>query len=88
VLNNIEELIKKVKTGSSLGCSFLFLVEFVILRRIGLSNLKVGKANLRLLRNYQEGSPGKLTLETKECCRSRNYLRMLFLRAQKLSDNQ
>ena len=44
MLTNAEESIREVKTGESLGCSDHALVEFVILKNVGL-----GKSRARTL---------------------------------------
>ena len=55
VFTNVDELIKEVKTGGSLGCSDHALAEFVILRDMSLAKSKVRtlsfrRANLQLFK--------------------------------------
>jgi len=50
VLTGLEELMKEVKTGGTLGSSEHALEESVILIRIGLAKSKVRRANFRLFR--------------------------------------
>jgi len=47
VLTNVEELIKEVRIGGSLGCSAHALVEFVILRNMGLAKSRVRTLNFK-----------------------------------------
>lgn len=42
LLTDAEELIRQVKIGGSLGCSNHALVEFLILRNMGLTIAKSG----------------------------------------------
>lgn len=47
LLNNTDEVIKEVKTGTSLGCSAHTLVEVVILRDMGQVKSRVRTLNFR-----------------------------------------
>ena len=67
VLTNAEESIREVKTGDSLGCSDCALVEFVILKNVGLAESRTRtlcfrRVNFQLLKELLSGSPGKLSL--------------------------
>lgn len=44
---NAEELVKEVKVGGNLRCSDCALVEFVILRNIGLAKNEIRTSNLK-----------------------------------------
>jgi len=47
VLTDMEEIIKEVKIGDSLGCSDHALVEFMISRNVGLAKCGVRTPNFR-----------------------------------------
>lgn len=56
VLSSVEELIKEVKTGGTLGCSDHALLEFVVsgnkvLVRSRVGTLNFRKVNVRLFKN-------------------------------------
>ncbi|XP_035169883.1 uncharacterized protein LOC118159406, partial [Oxyura jamaicensis] len=68
VLANVEESIREVKTGGCLGFSDHALVEFVILRNMGLAKSRVRTLNLRtanfwLLKELLAGIPWETVLE-------------------------
>jgi len=52
VLSSIEEIIKEVKTESSLGCRDRDLVKFMILRDMGLAKSRVRTLSFRRV-NFQ-----------------------------------
>ena len=60
MITSAEEIIREVKTGDILGCSDHGLVEFVILRNVGLAKSRVRtpnfrEVNLRLLKELLYG---------------------------------
>ncbi|GAB0179484.1 hypothetical protein GRJ2_000413700 [Grus japonensis] len=62
LLTSMEELIKDVKIGGSLGCSDYSLVEFTILRDMGqiknrVRMLNCRKANFQLFKELVDGTP-------------------------------
>lgn len=66
----VEDIIKGIKVGGSLGCSDCALFEFVMLRNVGLANSEVrtlnfGRTALGCFRNCGLRFPGILSLEAK-----------------------
>jgi len=62
VFTNAEESIREVKIGGSLGCSDHALVEFVILKNVGLAKSRARalcfrRANFVLLKELLSGIP-------------------------------
>ena len=62
VLTNAEESVKEVKIEGSLGCSDHDMVEFVILKNVGLTKsgvrtLCLRRPNFRLLKELPSGIP-------------------------------
>jgi len=78
MLTNAKEFINEVKTGGNLGCSDQTLVEFVILRKMGLAKsgvrtLSFRKTNFRLFTELLDMIPleavlprGRLFLQLEE----------------------
>ena len=67
VLTNAEERIREVKTGGSLGCSDHALVEFVILKNVGLAKSRARtlcfrRAKFQLLKELLSGIPWETVL--------------------------
>lgn len=84
LLTHMDELIKDVGTGDSLGSSDHPLSEFTILRYMGqmkirLRTLNCRRGNFQLLKELVDGPPGKLPSVTKELNRTGNTLRTFFL---------
>jgi len=50
VFTNVEEIVKGIKIGGSLGCNDHALVEFVLLRNVGLAKSRVGTLNFRIVK--------------------------------------
>jgi len=90
VLTNAEETVKDTKTGSSLGCSAHALVEFVILRNIGLAKngvriLNIRRANFRLFKELLDEISWETVLTNKGTERKRQHFKNIFLRVKDLS---
>ena len=90
LLTNAEEIIKSVKVGGSLGCSDHALVEFVILRNVGLAKsgvrtLNFGRANFKLFKELLAKIPWDAVLKDKDVEESWLLFKDAFLRAQELS---
>jgi len=68
VLTNAEESIREVKIGGSLGCSGHALVEFVILKNVGLAKSRARtqcfrRAKFWLLKELLSGIPWEAVLK-------------------------
>ena len=67
---SVEEIIKDIKIGGSLGCSDHALLEFVILRKMDLAKCKVralnlGRVNFRLFKELLDGVPWEAVFRDK-----------------------
>jgi len=90
VLNNTEGLIKKVKTGGTLGCSDHATVEFVVLRNMGLAISGIRAPNFRkgsfkVFMGLLGESSWKAVLEDKGVEQSTQIFTDAFLRVQEKS---
>jgi len=93
VLSNVEESIKEVKTGGSLGCSGHALIEFVILRnmghvRSGTRTLNCRRANFRLFKELLDEIPWEIVLWDTGTEQNWQLFKDTFLKAQELSISQ
>ena len=71
LLTNAEEIIKGVKVGGNLGCSYHSLVEFMILRNAGLAKsgvrtLNFRRANFKLFKELLAKIPWNAVLKDKD----------------------
>ena len=85
-----EESIRDVKTGGSLGCSDHALLEFLILKNVGLAKssartLCFRRANFRLLKELLSGIPGETVLKGMGTEQSWQLFNDTLLRVQQLS---
>ncbi|GAB0178027.1 hypothetical protein GRJ2_000268000 [Grus japonensis] len=90
LLTNMDELIRDVKTGGSLGCSNHALVEFTILRNMGqlrsrIRTLNFRRTNFQLFKELVDGTPWETALRNKGAEQSYQLFKDVFLRMQKLS---
>ena len=90
LLTNEEEMINGVKVGGSLGCSDHALVEFVILRDVGLvksgvRTLNFGRANFKLFNGLLAEIPWDAVFKNKDVEESCLLFKDAFRRAQELS---
>ncbi len=90
VLSSEEESIRDIKIGGSLGCSDHALVEFVILKNVGLAKnrartLCFRRANFRLLKELLDGTRWETVLKGMGTEQSWQLLKDTLLRAQWLS---
>ena len=90
VLINEEESIREVKIGGSLGCSDHTLVEFVILKNVGLAKSRARtlcfrRENFRLLKELLDGIRWETVLKGMGTEQSWQLLKDTLLRAQWLS---
>ena len=90
MLTNAEETVKDTKTGSSLGCSAHALVEFVILRNIGLAKngvriLNFRRADFRLFKKLLHEISWEEVLRDKGAEQSWLLSKDALLRAQELT---
>lgn len=84
LLTHVDELIKDVRTGDSLGSIDHALLVFTILRYMGqmkirLRTLNCRRGNFQFFKELVDGPPGKLPSVTKELNRTGNSLRTFFL---------
>ena len=90
VLTNEAEIIKGIKNEVSLGCSDHALVEFVILRNVGLTRSGVKTLNFvrvkfRLFKELLDKIPWEAVLRDKGVKESWLLFKDAFLRTQELS---
>jgi len=90
LLTNVEEIIKDVKIGVSLGCGDHALVKFMISRNMGLAKsgirtLKFGRVNFRLFKELLAKISWDAVLKDKDVEESWLLFKDAFLRAQELS---
>ena len=90
MFTSVEEIVKNVKIGGSLGCSDHTLTEFVILRNAGLAKsgvrtLKFKRVNFRLFNELLKKISWEEVLRDKGVEQSRLLIEDAFLRAQELS---
>ncbi|XP_068520926.1 uncharacterized protein [Anas acuta] len=90
VLTSVDDLIKEVKIGGSLGCSDHGLVEFVISRDVGLAKSKVRtldlrRANLQLLKELVEEILWDTVLRERGSDQIWQLFKDIFLSVQELS---
>ncbi|GAB0181507.1 hypothetical protein GRJ2_000616000 [Grus japonensis] len=88
-LTNMDELIRDVKIGGSLGCSDHVLVKFTILRDMGqmksrVKTLNFRKANFQLFKELVDGTPWEIALRDKRAEETWKLFKDIFLRAQEL----
>lgn len=81
---NMEEIIKEVKLGGSQH-SDRALVEFVILRKVGLIKRGAGTPNFRLFKEVLNEIPWETVLRDKGAEQKWQLLKDAFLKAQELS---
>ena len=90
VLISAEEIVKEVKIGGSLGCSDHALIEFVIVKNMGLAKsrvrtLKFRRVNFQPYKELLHEIPGEIVpgdIRMKQSCQ---IFKDTFLRAQELS---
>lgn len=87
---NAEELKKNVKTGDTLGCSDHGLVEFAILRKMGLPKSKVRtlyfqSAKFQLFKELPDETHWEAVLREKGAKQSWQLFKDTLLRTQELS---
>lgn len=90
MLTIAEQLIKEVKTGSSMGFSNHAQVGFMILRNSGLAESKVRTLNFRkakchLFKRLMGEIPWETLLRDKGTVRSWQHFKDAFLRSQQRS---
>jgi len=90
VLTNEAEIIKGIKNEVSLGCSDHALVEFLILRNVGLTRSGVKTLNFvrvkfRLFKELLDKIPWEAVLRDKGVKESWLLFKDAFLRTQELS---
>ena len=90
VLTNEEEGIRDIKIGGSLGCSDHALLEFLILKNVGLAKsrdrtLYFRRENFRLLKELLSGIPWETVLKDMGTEQSWQLFKDTLLRAQWLS---
>lgn len=89
VLTSVDEFIKEVKTGGNPGCSDHALLEFVMLRNIGLKKSTVRtlnflKVKFKIFKNLVSAIPWNTVLMDKRDEQSWPLPKDVFLRAQEL----
>ena len=90
LLTNVEEIIKRVMVGGSLGCSDHALVKFVILRDVGLAKsggrtLNFRRADFKLLNGSRAKIPWSSVLKDKDFEESWILFKNALLKAQEVS---
>ena len=90
LLTNAEEIIKDVNVEGSLGCSNHALVEFVILRDVGLTKggvrtLNFGRANFKLFNGSLAMIPWNAVIKDKDVEESWPLFKDALLKAREVS---
>ena len=82
-LTTMEQLIRDVKIGGSLGCSCDALVEFTILRDMGhmksrVRTLSFRRMNFQLFKGLVDGAPWETVLSEKGAEQSWQFFKEIF----------
>lgn len=90
LLTDTVELIRRVKTGGSLGCSAHVLVGFTIVRDMGqvkgrVRTINFMSANILLLKQLVDATSWETAFRDKGAEQSRQLFNDILLRAQELS---